>query len=105
VRCVGYDPITKREIPRSYVFFLEARVASLEADMIARGLPLKPVEAYDAAGPSLSAQKDAQGDAEKGHRRRMGKKIGGQPICWGRSHRKDSTSWYQTWHGRGSRSF
>jgi len=66
VRCVGYDPITKREIPRSYVFFLEARVASLEADMIARGLPVKPVEAYDAAGPPLSAQKDAQGDAEKG---------------------------------------
>lgn len=29
-RCVGYDPITKREIPRSYVYFLEARVDYLE---------------------------------------------------------------------------
>ncbi|RDL35818.1 Zn2 DNA-binding protein [Venustampulla echinocandica] len=29
-RCVGYDPITKREIPRSYVFYLEARIGYLE---------------------------------------------------------------------------
>lgn len=30
VKCVGYDPITKREIPRSYVYYLETRVAYLE---------------------------------------------------------------------------
>ncbi|KAI0014361.1 hypothetical protein F4779DRAFT_559446 [Xylariaceae sp. FL0662B] len=30
VACVGYDPITKREIPRSYVFYLETRVKQLE---------------------------------------------------------------------------
>ncbi|KAI2629441.1 fungal-specific transcription factor domain-containing protein [Xylaria nigripes] len=30
VPCVGYDPITKREIPRSYVYYLETRVAQLE---------------------------------------------------------------------------
>ncbi|TVY67428.1 Positive regulator of purine utilization, partial [Lachnellula suecica] len=30
VKCVGYDPITKREIPRSYVFYLEDRVGYLE---------------------------------------------------------------------------
>ncbi|KAK7751542.1 hypothetical protein SLS62_006492 [Diatrype stigma] len=31
VACVGYDPITKREIPRSYVFYLETRIEQLEA--------------------------------------------------------------------------
>lgn len=31
VACVGYDPITKREIPRSYIFYLEKRVEQLEA--------------------------------------------------------------------------
>ncbi|KAJ4295499.1 hypothetical protein N0V90_007512 [Kalmusia sp. IMI 367209] len=31
VKCVGYDPITKREIPRSYVYYLETRVAYLES--------------------------------------------------------------------------
>ncbi|KAK7179591.1 fungal specific transcription factor [Paraphaeosphaeria sporulosa] len=30
-KCVGYDPITKREIPRSYVYYLETRVAYLES--------------------------------------------------------------------------
>ncbi|KAG5999671.1 hypothetical protein E4U43_001929 [Claviceps pusilla] len=30
VACVGYDPITKKEIPRSYVFYLETRVEQLE---------------------------------------------------------------------------
>ncbi|KAI1409672.1 hypothetical protein F5Y13DRAFT_90136 [Hypoxylon sp. FL1857] len=30
VACVGYDPITKREIPRSYVYYLETRVDQLE---------------------------------------------------------------------------
>ncbi|KAK4197231.1 fungal-specific transcription factor domain-containing protein [Triangularia verruculosa] len=30
VACVGYDPITKREIPRSYIFYLEKRVEQLE---------------------------------------------------------------------------
>lgn len=31
VLCVGYDPITKKEIPRSYIFYLETRVEQLEA--------------------------------------------------------------------------
>ncbi|KAF4587488.1 positive regulator of purine utilization [Ophiocordyceps camponoti-floridani] len=30
VACVGYDPITKKEIPRSYLFYLEGRVRVLE---------------------------------------------------------------------------
>jgi hypothetical protein len=31
VKCVGCDPITKREIPRSYVLYLESRDAQLES--------------------------------------------------------------------------
>ncbi|KPI34890.1 Positive regulator of purine utilization [Cyphellophora attinorum] len=30
-RCIGYDPITKREIPRSYVYFLETRLDYFES--------------------------------------------------------------------------
>lgn len=30
VNCVGFDPITKNEVPRSYVYYLETRVQALE---------------------------------------------------------------------------
>ncbi|KXJ92230.1 fungal-specific transcription factor domain-domain-containing protein, partial [Microdochium bolleyi] len=38
VSCVGYDPITKREIPRSYVFYLETRVDQLETLLAANNI-------------------------------------------------------------------
>ncbi|KAI0022671.1 hypothetical protein F4780DRAFT_160941 [Xylariomycetidae sp. FL0641] len=44
VACVGYDPITKREIPRSYVFYLETRVDQLEALLRANNLQYPPAE-------------------------------------------------------------
>ncbi|KAL2871889.1 Zn(II)2Cys6 transcription factor [Aspergillus lucknowensis] len=47
VRCVGYDPITKREIPRSYVYFLEARVAYLEKRLMDSGIEFKQGVAFD----------------------------------------------------------
>ncbi|KAE8144658.1 positive regulator of purine utilization [Aspergillus avenaceus] len=47
VRCVGYDPITKREIPRSYVFFLEARVAYLEKVLVDNQIEFKGAVAFD----------------------------------------------------------
>lgn len=47
VRCVGYDPITKREIPRSYVYFLESRVAYLEKLLTDNGIEFKPATAFD----------------------------------------------------------
>ncbi|KAL2822302.1 fungal-specific transcription factor domain-containing protein [Aspergillus cavernicola] len=47
VRCVGYDPITKREIPRSYVYFLEARVAYLEMTLMDSGIEFKEAVAFD----------------------------------------------------------
>ncbi|KAF4212753.1 hypothetical protein CNMCM5878_000772 [Aspergillus fumigatiaffinis] len=47
VRCVGYDPITKREIPRSYVYFLEARVAYLEKTLKDHQIEFKEAVAFD----------------------------------------------------------
>ncbi|KAI1339158.1 fungal-specific transcription factor domain-containing protein [Xylariaceae sp. FL0016] len=44
VPCVGYDPITKREIPRSYVFYLETRVDQLEALLRANNIQFPPAE-------------------------------------------------------------
>ncbi|KAJ6160483.1 hypothetical protein N7470_003879 [Penicillium chermesinum] len=47
VRCVGYDPITKREIPRSYVYFLETRVAYLEKQLAEHNIAFKRAVAFD----------------------------------------------------------
>ncbi|KAJ5154870.1 uncharacterized protein N7500_010309 [Penicillium coprophilum] len=47
VRCVGYDPITKREIPRSYVYFLESRVAHLEKQLADNNIEFKKAVAFD----------------------------------------------------------
>ncbi|KAK7956207.1 c6 zinc finger domain containing protein [Apiospora aurea] len=47
VPCVGYDPITKREIPRSYVFYLETRVEQLEALLRANSIQFPPSEDLD----------------------------------------------------------
>ncbi|KAJ0309943.1 hypothetical protein COL5a_011945 [Colletotrichum fioriniae] len=44
VACVGYDPITKKEIPRSYVFYLETRVEQLEALLANQNIPFPPAE-------------------------------------------------------------
>ncbi|KAJ0118065.1 hypothetical protein J7T55_014518 [Diaporthe amygdali] len=42
VACVGYDPITKKEIPRSYVFYLETRVDQLEALLRTNNISFPP---------------------------------------------------------------
>ncbi|KAJ5306527.1 hypothetical protein PENANT_c031G09543 [Penicillium antarcticum] len=46
-RCVGYDPLTKRELPRSYVSFLESRVTYLKQVLIDHNIDFKPATAYD----------------------------------------------------------
>jgi hypothetical protein len=74
VRCVGYDPITKREIPRSYVYFLETRVAHLEKQLADNNIDFKKVVAFDeeeaikveADGDSAQAQFGSDGQAGKG---------------------------------------
>ncbi|KAI8935537.1 hypothetical protein NX059_008107 [Plenodomus lindquistii] len=47
VKCVGYDPITKREIPRSYVFFLETRVAYLETLLAEHAIDCQPADDFN----------------------------------------------------------
>ncbi|KAJ5555591.1 hypothetical protein N7535_008026 [Penicillium sp. DV-2018c] len=49
VRCVGYDPLTKQEVPRSYLAFLETRVGYLEQLLIDHGIGFKAAAAYDEA--------------------------------------------------------
>ncbi|KAI2624247.1 hypothetical protein GGR54DRAFT_566942 [Hypoxylon sp. NC1633] len=44
VACVGYDPITKREIPRSYVYYLETRVEQLEALLRRNNIQFPPAD-------------------------------------------------------------
>ncbi|KAJ3480475.1 hypothetical protein NLG97_g8061 [Lecanicillium saksenae] len=44
VACVGYDPITKKEIPRSYVFYLETRVEQLEKLLSSNNIAYPPAE-------------------------------------------------------------
>ncbi|MCJ1390263.1 Fungal specific transcription factor [Xylographa bjoerkii] len=47
VKCVGYDPITKREIPRAYVYYLESRVSYLESLLSGRGIAFASAEDFD----------------------------------------------------------
>ena len=47
MKCVGYDPITKREIPRAYVYYLESRVSYLESVLHGRGIAFAPAEDFD----------------------------------------------------------
>ena len=47
VRCVGFDPITKREIPRAYVYYLESRVSYLEDLLGSRGIAFAPAEDFE----------------------------------------------------------
>ena len=44
MKCVGFDPVSKRAIPRSYVYYLETRVKSLESILQAHSIPFQPPE-------------------------------------------------------------
>ncbi|CAD6445859.1 84d9dc85-9884-4780-b17a-b8728a73b139 [Sclerotinia trifoliorum] len=46
-KCVGYDPITKREIPRSYVYYLETRTAHLESLLLQHNIAFAPAEVLE----------------------------------------------------------
>ncbi|KAI4102659.1 MAG: hypothetical protein L6R37_004249 [Teloschistes peruensis] len=45
-RCVGFDPITKREIPRTYVYYLESRLNYLESLLADNGIAYAPCEEF-----------------------------------------------------------
>lgn len=60
VRCVGYDPITKREIPRSYVYFLETRLSYFEDLLKSHQIPFDPADTFDADSRLLGGKEDSQ---------------------------------------------
>ncbi|EXJ67826.1 uncharacterized protein A1O5_09172 [Cladophialophora psammophila CBS 110553] len=64
VRCVGYDPITKREIPRSYVYYLETRLAYFEQQLKAHAIPYNAAEVYNAESKELSDPIQSPGSAK-----------------------------------------
>ncbi|KAK4231416.1 positive regulator of purine utilization [Podospora fimiseda] len=66
VACVGYDPITKREIPRSYMFYLEKRVEQLEALLTANNIPFPPSENLDYCSKSGTGSGLARSPTETG---------------------------------------
>ncbi|KAJ5774968.1 hypothetical protein N7457_009864 [Penicillium paradoxum] len=64
VRCVGYDPITKREIPRSYVYFLETRVTHLEKQLADNNIDFKKAVPFD---EEEAIKVESEGDAAQSH--------------------------------------
>ncbi|KAK5133575.1 hypothetical protein LTR08_007614 [Meristemomyces frigidus] len=42
IQCTGFDPISRREVPRSYIFYLETRVNSLEDLLRSHNIPCPP---------------------------------------------------------------
>ncbi|KAH8735882.1 fungal-specific transcription factor domain-containing protein [Ilyonectria robusta] len=79
VACVGYDPITKKEIPRSYVFYLETRVEQLENLLSSNNIPFPPAEnleicsrpGTDTASINSTADTGYSGQSEVGDRGMM----------------------------------
>lgn len=63
MRCVGYDPITKREIPRSYVYFLETRVVYLEKQLAEHNIEFKKAVAFD---EEEAVKLETEGDSHHG---------------------------------------
>ncbi|KAL2354204.1 fungal-specific transcription factor domain-containing protein [Cryomyces antarcticus] len=56
IACVGYDPITKKEIPRSYVYYCESRISHLENLLQSNGIPFPPPEHFTLSYKSGSEQ-------------------------------------------------
>lgn len=56
VKCVGFDPITKREIPRTYVYYLESRVTYLESLLTDCEIKFAPSQDFDLGAKPLTEQ-------------------------------------------------
>ncbi|KAL8944845.1 MAG: hypothetical protein Q9216_000135 [Gyalolechia sp. 2 TL-2023] len=56
VKCVGFDPITKRETPRTYVYYLENRVSYLESLLAENGIPCAASQDFDLGAKSSADQ-------------------------------------------------
>ena len=60
VKCTGFDPITKREIPRTYVYYLESRIDYLESILISHGIPFGSPQEFDLGAKPVSEQSTDQ---------------------------------------------
>lgn len=56
VKCTGFDPITKREIPRTYVYYLESRIEYLESILINHEIPFGSPQEFDLGAKPVSDQ-------------------------------------------------
>ncbi|KAL8842930.1 MAG: hypothetical protein Q9170_000334 [Blastenia crenularia] len=67
VKCVGFDPVTKRETPRTYVYYLENRVHYLETLLQGNGIPFAPSQDFDlGAKPAPESPSDPPGTSSVG---------------------------------------
>jgi hypothetical protein len=90
-RCVGFDPITKREIPRTYVYYLESRVTYLESRLTANGVHFAPSLQFDRGAKPMAEQAgdsgwDSSPSAASPHARSGGEYPGAMPDAFGRSN-------------------
>ncbi|KAL1306064.1 hypothetical protein AAFC00_004190 [Neodothiora populina] len=71
VKCVGFDPVSKREIPRSYVYYLESRVQHLESLLQKNNVDFAPADDFTLSVNSAIPQtgdsntKDASNGAQQ----------------------------------------
>lgn len=56
VKCTGFDPITKREIPRTYVYYLESRIDYLESVLTNHGIPFGSPQEFDLGAKPVADQ-------------------------------------------------
>ena len=56
VKCVGFDPLTKREVPRTYVYYLESRVNYLESLLSEHHIPFSAAEEFDLGSRGVADQ-------------------------------------------------
>lgn len=63
VKCVGFDQITKREVPRTYVYYLESRVTYLESLLDKHDIEFATSKEFDlGARPTTPNQTNAPGE-------------------------------------------
>ncbi|KAL8927754.1 MAG: hypothetical protein Q9208_002169 [Pyrenodesmia sp. 3 TL-2023] len=61
-RCVGFDPITKRELPRAYVYYLQSRLTYLETLLSYNGISFAPGLDFDLGTKISPEQVQSQPD-------------------------------------------
>ncbi|KAL9602258.1 MAG: hypothetical protein Q9219_001982 [cf. Caloplaca sp. 3 TL-2023] len=64
VKCVGFDPVTKRETPRTYVYYLENRVNYLESLLEDNGVQFAPSQIFDLGAKSPSEHVQTQSPSD-----------------------------------------